>query len=112
MKKVFFILSIILSFNACKKQEQPAKGKFSATFEVTAPLRPSPPPAFCPAALDLRIDGNAMRSIEAQAANEDGLPYSKYVHCRGCNIGVFSQSKESSELLCSYCGAKSPESNK
>jgi len=111
MKKIFFILSIILSFNACKKQETANSGKFSTSFEIVAPLRNHMPPAFCPAALDLRVDGNAMMRIESQAANEDGLPHSKYIHCRACNIGVFSATKESPEVLCSYCGAKPPESS-
>ena len=111
MKRIFFILSLSVSFGACKKQEQKPAGKYSASFEIVAPLRNDTSPVFCPAALDLRVDGDAMRRIESQASSEDGLPYSKYIHCRGCNIGVFSATKDSSELLCSYCGAKQPESN-
>lgn len=111
MKNIFFILSIIISFNACKKQEAANSGKFSTSFEIVAPLRNPVPPALCPASLDLRVDGDAMRRIEEQAVSENGLPYSRYIHCRECSIGVFSATKESPEVLCSYCGAKPPESS-
>jgi hypothetical protein len=108
MRKIFYIISLLVAFAACSKQEKKpeSSGKYSANFEIVAPLKA--PPVFCPAALDMRIDSAAAQRIEAQAANEDGLPYSRYIHCRECSIGVFSQTKDSTELHCSYCGIKQP----
>lgn len=118
MKNKLIVLGVILGgllggFSACDKKEikevkiSSSEGKkFSSTFEVTVPMRDNRP--FCPASLQLGMEREALQRIEESV--EDGMS-AKYVHCKVCNIGVLSQTKEESTVLeCSYCGAKPQKS--
>ena len=92
MKNILLLVLIVLA--SCKKEEVKAKAEYTAHFEMVAPLKND----FCPAALQLALDRETVRHIESDASGGR-----QYIHCRECNIGVYSRRQDSEEMQCSYC---------